>query len=275
MISPVIFSQDPNHAASGHVTGHRGFTLIDLSVVLVILGLLVGGILGGRSLIRASELRSVSAQLGSFVAATNNFREKYEYYPGDMPNATVYWGKLHALAITCRGMANTGTDTRTCDGDGDHRIRTVLTDGPEPVRYWQHLANAGMIEGRYTGAYDSTGHSKINAPTGKITSSLWMMFDFDPQSGSGSFFDGEYGNSLIFGGYVAGDQPNSPIMTPGEMWTIDTKIDDGKPGMGKMVIYANGDFTSCTTGANSAALSADYLLTSSTKACVTAFRQLF
>lgn len=65
----------------------RGFSLVELSIVLVILGLLTGGILAGQSLIRAAELRSVTTEYGRWVTAMHSFRDKYMAIPGDMRDA--------------------------------------------------------------------------------------------------------------------------------------------------------------------------------------------
>jgi prepilin-type N-terminal cleavage/methylation domain-containing protein len=67
------------------------FSLVELSIVLVILGLLVGGVLAGQSLIRAAQLRAVTAQVGQYAAASKTFRDKYFALPGDLPNATSFW----------------------------------------------------------------------------------------------------------------------------------------------------------------------------------------
>jgi prepilin-type N-terminal cleavage/methylation domain-containing protein len=63
------------------------FSLVELSIVLVILGLLVGGVLSGQALIRASEMRSITAQANQYRAAIYSFRDKYFAIPGDMANA--------------------------------------------------------------------------------------------------------------------------------------------------------------------------------------------
>lgn len=60
-----------------------GFSLVELSIVLVILGLLVGGVLTGQSLIRASELRKFMNTMERYKAATYTFRDKYFALPGD------------------------------------------------------------------------------------------------------------------------------------------------------------------------------------------------
>ena len=76
----------------------RAFSLVELSIVLVILGLLVGGVLSGQSLIAAAALRSVTTQEARWVAATQTFRDKYFALPGDMNNATSFWGRMNGNA---------------------------------------------------------------------------------------------------------------------------------------------------------------------------------
>src|SRR3569833_319215 len=77
------------------------FTLVELSIVLVILGLLDGGVHTGQSLIRAAELRSVTTQYQRFLTAVQTFRDKYFALPGDMTNAHSYWGIAIATPATC------------------------------------------------------------------------------------------------------------------------------------------------------------------------------
>ena len=80
-------------AISADGRGKRSaFSLVELSIVLVILGLLTGGILSGQSLIRAAELRSVTTEYSRYTAATYSFRDKYFALPGDMSNAESFWG---------------------------------------------------------------------------------------------------------------------------------------------------------------------------------------
>ncbi|MFM9890490.1 MAG: type II secretion system protein, partial [Rickettsiales bacterium] len=89
-----------------------GFSLVELSIVLVILGLLTGGILSGQSLIRAAELRSVSTEYNRYVTAVQTFRDKYFALPGDMTNAQSFWGS----SANCPGTSAQGnTDGKTCN----------------------------------------------------------------------------------------------------------------------------------------------------------------
>ena len=258
---------------------NRAFSLVELSIVLVILGLLTGGILAGQSLIRAAELRSVSTQFNQYMAATQTFRDKYMALPGDMTNATRFWGAAHATPATCRTTAS--TSALTCDGNGDGNIIDNGTTSNESYRFWQQLANAGLIEGSYSGitqgtnAYSST---TANSPVGKLGNSLWFMWWWPaPYTGQTGTFDGNYANFMQIGGSATNAHPIRSIFKPEEAWNIDTKMDDGKPGIGKVVIYAESGTSACSTtvGNNGATLSADYLLTGTSAACTLLFRSLF
>jgi len=157
-----------------------GFSLVELSIVLVILGLLTGGILTGQNLIRAAELRSVTTQFAAYQTAVLTFRDKYMALPGDMRNATLFWG-----AMTNCGAANpSGTGTQTCNGDGNGFISNAGAAGQtsEAFGFWQHLSNAGLIEGRYSGIAGSGGGAhaipRTNVPAGKISNSAWFAERF-------------------------------------------------------------------------------------------------
>ena len=67
------------------MTLRSGFTLVELSLVLVIIGLVAGGVLVGRDLIAAATIRSTISQIEKYKTAVNTFRTKYNYLPGDIP----------------------------------------------------------------------------------------------------------------------------------------------------------------------------------------------
>lgn len=245
----------------------RGFSLVELSIVLVILGLLTGGILAGQSLIRASELRAMSTDVQKVQAMVNTFRDKYFELPGDFSNATKFWTSLGGTGsdATCQDLA--ATTTATCNGNGDGSIGTSVVANDERVRAWQHLANAGLIEGSYTGKTDGASGTLVltpglNAPRwkGNTTGDLNTTI-----AGSTGFrMDGaKAGLILAHRGGTSGVQP----LSPEETWNIDTKMDDGKPGYG-IVIGAKSTWaasTGCTTTDLSA--TAEYSLTNPAKIC--------
>lgn len=115
----------------------KAFSLVELSIVLVILGLLVGGILAGKSLVKASELRKVINDLHDYRTAMYSFRDKYFYWPGDMPNATSFWG---SSVYNGNGNAIIEDANASANAQGEN------------LGAWQHLQAAGLIKGAFTGA---------------------------------------------------------------------------------------------------------------------------
>lgn len=218
--------------------------------MLVILGLLTGGILAGRSLIRASELRSVTADAARFSAMVHNFNTKFNGLPGDLKDATSYWGAAHATATTCRTTAS--TTALTCDGNGDNQVATLDggTTYSEIHRFWQHLANAGMLEGRYTGVGGPAGVLAIvpgtNSPESKIASAGWGLYYYGTRAGNTTYYAGEYGHTFIFGSAGGTGVNDVAILRPREAENIDKKIDDGKPAYGNVRTWANTYRTGCS-----------------------------
>lgn len=253
----------------------KGFSLVELSIVLVILGLLVGGIMTGQNLIRAAELRAVTGEYDKYTTAVNIFRDKYFALPGDMANATKFWSP----ATNCPGTTTQGTtDGTTCDGNGDGRISFSTPTSNEAYRSWQHLANAGLVEGTYNGV---TGPGNgmynsligINVPASKLSPAGWSLFYRGNQTGDASLFGMEYGNAFIFGAATPTTVTDAAIFSPEEMWNIDTKIDDGKPGQGRVIAFRHNACTN--SGGDPTALDADYQLSVSSTECAMFIRHVF
>lgn len=249
---------------------NKAFSLVELSIVLVILGLLTGGILAGQNLIHAAELRNLTATLKQYHAAVYTFRDKYFALPGDMSNATKFWGVQNASPATCKTTAS--TSALTCDGDGDGEIKWGATGSNEPYRAWQHLANAGLVEGNYPGIADVAGTNLAtpgyNVPRTKIAQGGVTLVSLnDYTSDSGSFFQGTYGNLFSVGAAYTDHETRVGFITPEDAWNIDTKLDDGMPQYGK--IRGRRSATCTTTMSNA---DAEYALTLSDKGC--AFRYL-
>ncbi len=240
----------------------HGFTLIELSVVLLIIGILIGGVMVGRDMLRASQLNRVLADKDRLITAMNNFRTKYNAWPGDMRNATDYWG-------TASGGCPNGTrsGTQTCNGDGDGFIGSVWNGGdPRMVEMYaamQHMKNAGFISGAYSGyvngvaGYYAPAQIGFNSPVTAIDGGTFMIFGSN--SPNYSFYDAYLRNAILFGASNNGDVAAYPILSGGEAQMMDKKVDDGMPGQGK-VISPTGSTSpyapNCTT--SNAALTATY-----------------
>lgn len=213
-----------------------GFSLVELSIVLVILGLLVGGVLSGQSLIRAAELRALTSDLERYRAATFTFRDKYFALPGDMTNATQFWGKDNT---NCASDTGTAAANGTCNGNGNGIYEGAAIAGgtSEEFQFWKQLALASLIEGTYTGisGAGSTVDAIIgtNVPKTKISNGGFSIQMQAPvAAGNTQYYPGAYGNMLQAGTKNPGARTGFPLLRPEETWNIDTKIDDGRPSSG-------------------------------------------
>lgn len=238
----------------------QGFSLVELAIVLVIIGLITGGILTGQELIRASELNSVASDYNKFKTAINTFKLKYNQLPGDLNNAQSYWGVNAGCAA---GTAGTGT--QTCNGNGDGTITTnnpgSITAAQEQFLTWQHLANAGLIPGTYNGI-SSTAYSCMttgtNCPMGRVTGITYLITNLQGTGGAPGtngwwWADGGTTSSFIAGANDCSGYPGCPIFTPVETSSLDVKYDDGKPGLGTWrtfgaAIYSSGCAVNSSTG---------------------------
>lgn len=282
----------------------RGFSLVELSIVLVILGLLVGGVLTGRSLIRAAELRSATNDFAKYTAAIQSFRDKYLALPGDMNNAVRFWGRHTATTNDTSISWNVSesvaweaaapqTGTNNGDGDGIY----VLYPQSEQYLAWQHLTNAGLIEGQYKGARAAGSGSAvilmgIHTPPSKMpggSANVWGGI----KSGIGVFIstasypsyyapltdsDLNYnsvttatGRHIIIGGINGGNWTGGGIYAE-DAWNVDTKLDDGLPSSGK-IVSTTGGTPACSTSTVSAGR---YNVTNTTMAnCTLLMRNAF
>lgn len=251
----------------------RGFSLVELSIVLVILGLLVGGILAGQSLIRASELRALSTDMTKIQTSVSAFRDKYFAFPGDMTNAISFWGRD---TVNCTSQAGPAGSPGTCNGDGSGS----WGNGSSYKQYlaWQHLNLANLWPGQYawiasiapgqTVAGDNPG---VNLPTSQTSSPLGPI--------AYKFRSGGYRwiTSVSSALYLASPRFNACCGAPfldgsglvaAEWWNLDTKMDDGKPGLGKLrtdsAYWANCASTNIAT-------TAEYVLTTTGTGCAASY----
>lgn len=223
-------------------------------------------------------MRAIGTELQTWRTSVNTFRDKYFALPGDMRNATQFWGAVNtggANGNCSAPFTDLGTGTQTCNGNGDGR----LYQGYEIHRFWQHLANAGLINGEFTGTRGSatTVHSVIgeNAPKSKFGSLGWSIYEMANSptdtyfSGDGYFFAGDYGHVYNFGGQHHSGSVIGKALSPSEAWNIDTKYDDGKPARGVVIAHWWDDCTLATSHTDN---DADYDLQVETIECSLVFK---
>jgi len=120
----------------------EGFTLVELAIVLVIIGIILGAILKGQELIKNAKVKRAISQIKEVEAAVYTYYDKYNVFPGDDPNAAARWGNS-----TASGNGNGYIEGYYCDNQND-----------ESCLVWQHLRLADIISG------DASGHSPKYLP---------------------------------------------------------------------------------------------------------------
>jgi len=233
-------------------TASAGFTLVELSVVLVIIGLIIGGILLGQNLLHAAEIRAIYTDAQRYITAVGNFQDKYQSLPGDMYNAESVWGQA-AAGVAC-DTTNNGNKT-TCSGDGNGQIEGGViivgaagTETNESFRAWQHLNNADMIAFKATGipgpvnSFDAVPGT--NVPSSRAGGGF-TLYHFI--TGVWSFVGPTYNNVLLFGLPIPGNVTANAVLSASDAQSIDLKIDDGKPGTGSVVTMTNTMQPSCAS----------------------------
>lgn len=197
----------------------KGFSLVELSIVLVILGLLVGGIMTGQNLIHAATLRAQIVQDQEIQTAIALFRENYFDIPGDLSNATQFWPS--------GGTAN---------GNGDGILDE--TAPYEHLRLWQHLNLSGLFLNNASGVISGTSTCipGDNLPLSKISSSAGITIG----AGGGAMGPGTADYFVLISNN-AFNQCFGAVIPAGDAYVIDKKMDDGLPRTGN--VWGDGGFT--------------------------------
>src|SRR5262249_22484389 len=123
-----------------HGQFNKGFSLLEMSIVLGIIGVMVAGVLVGRTMLLSSQLQTVMTDAGHYISAVGNFKNSFQGLPGDLANAESNWG------TDSSGCPSGGGTSGTCKGNGDGKVGPVCTGGSfdttnqaEVFRVWQHL----------------------------------------------------------------------------------------------------------------------------------------
>jgi len=228
----------------------NGFSLVELAVVVVIIGLLIGGVIVGQSLLKTTELQAVAGEYARYTQAVRAFQDKHLALPGDFSTATNTWGAQHATASTC--ITTASTSKLTCNGDGNGRITTqaggaYATTYYEQFRAWQHLANEGLVSDIFSGISTAGTYNYTigtNVPKSKFSNAGWRLINYTDDdrtagvTGLPATAAGDIPANLVlwFGGiYFENSNRMSNIITPNDARELDIKIDDGRPLTGKLV----------------------------------------
>lgn len=134
--------------AATHALRHndRGFTLVELAIVLIIIGLVAGSIVAGTELINTASVRTQARQLETYRMAFTNFLDKYGCVPGDCINATTFLGNTDTNGNTIPNGDGNGVIDTANGLPYDDNSRPAWNASPEMYGVFQHLAMAKMID---------------------------------------------------------------------------------------------------------------------------------
>lgn len=222
----------------------KGFSLIEISIVLLVVGLLTGLVLSGQLVMEFSKQRKLIGDLQKIKISVENFRINYSGIAGDLKNAYFFFGEKCTI------------DPLDCNGNGNKII-----DSPDPYnpnrqemfRAWQHLNLAGFFPGNYSGIASANFGGDpddiepgYNAPLTNYGGAFMIL------TSSSTFYSGaEAGKTekrlftrtgKIRALTEASQTNDYGIISAVSAREIDEKIDDGKPGTGDLIITEGQDF---------------------------------
>jgi prepilin-type N-terminal cleavage/methylation domain-containing protein len=256
----------------------KGFTLVELAIVLTIIGLLIGGILKGQQLMTNARVTATLAQINAVEAATTTFRDTYSAMPGDMTTAATRLNNCANCGLAVAATAGDGVigpiawNLATFNSASYAGGAAAGTVNNETVLFWVELAHAGLISGirddginnvaascggsllaaRIAGCFVVGNASGVLAPPGRPAAPVSTM------------------TGTVLGLFSS---PAVPVATTGTQPAtsavaaqMDRKMDDGSPAFGNIQAY--GFAANCfSTVAPFTAANPGYLETAGTKDC--------
>jgi prepilin-type N-terminal cleavage/methylation domain-containing protein len=202
----------------------KAFTLVELSIVILIIGLIIGGITAGSSLIQQARLRAIISEFSNLKSAVNLFKVQFNNaLPGDISNASNNWSS----AVNGNGDGLIG------NGQGNDQMG-------EGLQAFAHLSYASLIAGNFNGTSAGTPAYQpgVNLPGSKF-SPIAIYYLYYHNAGTGIY--GFHTNFISLASNTSNPWSNG-IINSTQAYTIDIKMDDGLAATGGMLTFRGDDY---------------------------------
>lgn len=234
----------------------KGFTLVELAIVITIIGLLIGGILKGQEMIQNARVTATIAQVQGYHAALATFQDRYDQLPGDMSVATTRLPNCTAANFCMNGNGNSRIGAYAGPAAPksnvmDSQAGTAVMPDAETTMFWKHLALADLISG-VNPAADPTAPDWGRSHPSSVFAGGFHAAHGQANTGAGGA-TGVLGNGLLLVlrnsqtglGHNELTTLTAPI-APIYGQQIDSKMDDGRRIHGAVIGFGAGTASATT-----------------------------
>ncbi|MFN7038362.1 MAG: type II secretion system protein [Alphaproteobacteria bacterium] len=231
----------------------RGFTILEISIVTIVISLIVAGISLGQSMIRNANIRSVIIGFGEISKAVSSFKLQFNALPGDM-TSSIY--------------SNSNIPTYG-NGNGIIESTSSACNSTESIIAWNHLYYTENYPGKLSGVSPSSvpcALVNVNVPASRVKNGFFFLWN--SAGNSGSVFGVSKGNLIHFGKLSTSDNSvNGSIISASDAQIIDAKMDDNVANTGALFGIDGNDTTNGYCSGPWSGAGADYKYGATTISC--------